>query len=234
MIRCIVLCAIVGFAVSCKKDPGTTPPTVTAPGTAAPAAGSTTLPKTADKLDPAKVAKEAQDKIEAAATEAKAKVEAEAKAATEAAAAKAKEAAAKVEDAAAKVEDTAKASVETAKETVDAAAKDLPDLAKVAEGDVSVETLKGAVGSLSAEKLESVGGTLADALGKQKGILASLKDEIGKLGLGDVTKLADLTKSLESSSGLVKVLTEKLQVVVTALKDKGVDVSKFTALLTGA
>jgi chemotaxis protein histidine kinase CheA len=231
MIRCIAMSALLFFAVSCKKEPVTSP---SVPGTAAPAAGGTALPKTIDAVDPAKAAKEAQDKIAAAATEAKAKVEAEAKAATEAAAAKAKEAAAKVEETAKESVEAVKDTVETAKETVEAAAKDLPDLTKVAEGDVSVETLKGAVGSLSTEKLDSVGTTLAGALGKQMGLLASLKDEMGKLGLGDITKLADLKKNLESTSGLVKTLSEKLQVVVTALKDKGVDVSKFTALLTGS
>jgi hypothetical protein len=120
-----------------------------------------------------------------------------------------------------------KASTDPAK-----AAAELPKgLEKVADPSVTVDSLKGMIGSLNADSLKPIAENLVKAIQSQDGVVAGLKDQISKLGVTDVLKGAELKKSLDSATGLIPGLKEKLQVVVDKLKASGIDVSKYTSFL---
>ena len=109
----------------------------------------------------------------------------------------------------------------------------IPDAAAVLDSGFGVDKLESALGSFSVDNLKDLAAKLGEAVKNNDGVVAGLKDQIAKLGLTDPAKLAELKKSLDSSTGVLAALKEKLQVVVTALKGKGVDVSQFTSLLGG-
>jgi hypothetical protein len=109
----------------------------------------------------------------------------------------------------------------------------IPDATAVLDSGFGVDKLKSVLGSFSVDNLKDLAAKLGEAVKKNDGVVSGLKDQITKLGLTDPAKLGELTKTLESSSGVLTALKGKLQVVVTALKEKGIDVSQFTSLLGG-
>jgi hypothetical protein len=109
----------------------------------------------------------------------------------------------------------------------------MEDIANVAESTFSLEKLKGMLGSLSTENLTQVADKLMAALQDQQGIVKGLQDQIANLGIADALKAPELKKQLESAMSVVDGLKAKLSSVVSTLKEKGVDVSKYTALLGG-
>lgn len=140
--------------------------------------------------------------------------------------------------------DTAAKSVEAAKDAgagavaaATDAAKDItasiPGLAGLTEGSFGVDKLKEVIGNLSPDQLKGVGDKILGALQSQNGVIASLKEQVSKLGAGDLAKVTELKNQLTSADGLLKGLKEKLQVVVDKLKASGLDVSKYTSLLSG-
>lgn len=219
MLRLILAITISSLVVSCDKlnsnkqappAPEAHPPTAKSPAVSTPA-----LPG----------AGTASDKVKATAAEASKTVEsagADIKKTADAGAEKAKEvvATAKVESSKA---------VEAAKDVV----ASMPELANLTEGSFSVEKLKEMAGNFKPEQLKGIADKVLVVLQEKQGLVKSLTDQIGKLGLGDVLNKADLTKQLASNSELVTSLMGKLQVVVDKLKASGLDVTKYVSALTG-
>jgi hypothetical protein len=133
-------------------------------------------------------------------------------------------------------EAAAKDATATAKETVDAAkeaAGQIPEVGAVLESGFSIDKLKTSLGSFSVDGLKDLASKLGEAVQNQGGVVKGIQEQIAKFGLTDPSKIAELKKSLESSTGVLKELKDKLQLVVTKLKESGIDVSKYTSLLGG-
>ncbi|MBN1443903.1 MAG: hypothetical protein JXA90_14430 [Planctomycetes bacterium] len=125
--------------------------------------------------------------------------------------------------------------IETATEEVkEEASKAMEDLANVAESTFSLEKLKETLGSLSSENLVQVADKLMAAFKNQEGIVKGLKEQIASLGVADALQAGELKKKLESGLSILDGLKQKLSAVVASLKEKGLDVSKYTELLGGS
>ncbi len=127
-----------------------------------------------------------------------------------------------------------KAVVATAKEEGGKAVEAAKDaVANVTESSLSVEKLKEMITSFKPEQLQGIADKLLAAFQDKQGLVKSLTEQIGKLGLGDVAKSGDLTKQLASAKDLLGGLSGKLQLVVDKLKAGGLDVTKYVSALTG-
>ncbi len=128
---------------------------------------------------------------------------------------------------------TAKVEGSKAVEAAKDVAASMPELANLTEGSFSVEKLKEMAGNFKPEQLKGIADKVLVVLQEKQGLVKSLTDQIGKLGIADALKKADLTKQLASNSELVTGLMSKLQVVVDKLKASGLDVTKYVSALTG-
>ncbi len=105
------------------------------------------------------------------------------------------------------------------------------DLAKLSDASFSADNLKEMVASATPDSLKGVADKIVTAITEQKGVVTKLQDQIKGLGLGDV---GELKNKLSSAQDIVKNLQSKLQVVVDKLQASGIDISKYTSLLTGS
>ncbi len=127
----------------------------------------------------------------------------------------------------------AKEAVVAARETVKDVQKDVQDLTAAVEASFSVEKLKALVASLDTQKLTDLAGKLLDAAQKSDGARKGLETELAKLSLTDLVRAGELRTKIESATGGLRDLKEKLGVVVEKLKASGVDVSKYAAFAGG-
>lgn len=230
----LVACGMFGLLTSCEKGSGT------AGSGATPAPGGTT-PASAAKAATQGVAAAAKSTAEAAKSTAEG---AKAPAATSGGSAAKipgadalKEApaavTAAVDSAKKEGEATVKEASASVQETATTATAAVADMASALESTVAVDKVKEMVASASPATLQGFGDKIMAAIQDKEGLMKSLKDQVDKLGAGDLSKVVDLKKQLESAGGLVKGLKEKLQIVVDKLQASGIDVSKYTALLKG-
>ncbi len=124
--------------------------------------------------------------------------------------------------------------VAAARETAKEVGKDVQDLSAAVEASFSIEKLKVLVASLDAQKLTDLAGRLLEAVQKNDGARKGLETELSNLSLADLVKAGELRTKIESATGGLRDLKEKLGVVVEKLKASGVDVSKYAAFVGGA
>ena len=129
--------------------------------------------------------------------------------------------------------DVQKATAQAGEEAVKAAAAAREALGQAADPGFSLDKLKGALTSLSVDDLKRVADNLLGALQGQQGALQSLQTDLGNLGVTDVAKMGEIKKKIEASTSAIGDLKAKLGLVTDKLKEKGADVSKYTALLGG-
>jgi hypothetical protein len=101
------------------------------------------------------------------------------------------------------------------------------DITSALESAVDVEKFKQLVASWTPASLQAIGAKAVESIQKHKETLASLKEQLSKLGVTDTLKTAELTKKVTDTGAVIKGLQDKLKVVIDQLKAGGQDVSKL-------
>lgn len=129
------------------------------------------------------------------------------------------------------LKEAAAKAVEEANEAANKAKAEVEGLAGVADAAYGIEKLQALVGSLSREQLTGVADQLATGLKDNEGVVKSLQERLSAVA---VELPDDVKKQLETARSSLEGLQKKLALVVGRLKEMGVDVSKYTALLGGS
>ncbi len=133
-----------------------------------------------------------------------------------------------------KVDTVVPPNVSDAAKEAAAAATELPkELAAAVEPTTTLDKLKELIAAnVSIDTLKTLADKLLQALQGQEGAAKGIKDQIAGLSLTDLAKGAELKNSLETTTTTIGGLKDKLKAVADKLQAGGVDVSKYTSLLS--
>lgn len=107
-------------------------------------------------------------------------------------------------------------------------AMDVSNLASLMSPDLSLDSLKEAIGGMEVPQLKELASGFSDLIGTEQGAVDQLKGQLDDASGGG---MAGLQEKLTSSMASLEGWKEKLGVVVESLKAKGIDVSQFMSML---